>query len=40
MPKTQISSSLEIAQAAELRPIAEEADEACLLPDEVDLYGR
>jgi formate--tetrahydrofolate ligase len=33
-------SSLEIAQAAELRPIGEIAAEAGLEPDEVDLYGR
>jgi formate--tetrahydrofolate ligase len=33
-------SSLEIAQDARLRPIAELADEIGLLPDEVDLYGR
>ncbi|HET8894786.1 MAG TPA: formate--tetrahydrofolate ligase [Gaiellaceae bacterium] len=33
-------SSLEIAQAAELRPIADIAAEAGLEPDEVDLYGR
>jgi formate--tetrahydrofolate ligase len=40
MAKTQIPSSLEIAQTADLRPIAEIADEAGLLPDEVELYGR
>jgi formate--tetrahydrofolate ligase len=33
-------SSLEIAQAATLRPIAEIADEIGLEPDEVELYGR
>ncbi|HVH51997.1 MAG TPA: formate--tetrahydrofolate ligase [Gaiellaceae bacterium] len=33
-------SSLEIAQAAELRPIADIAADAGLEPDEVDLYGR
>ena len=33
-------SSLEIAQEAELRPIAEIAEEAGLEPDEYDLYGR
>jgi formyltetrahydrofolate synthetase len=33
-------SSLEIAQAATLRPIAEVAADAGLLPDEVELYGR
>jgi formyltetrahydrofolate synthetase len=36
----QIPSSLEIAQEAELRPIAEIAEEAGLEPDEYDLYGR
>ncbi|MDQ3994000.1 MAG: formate--tetrahydrofolate ligase [Actinomycetota bacterium] len=33
-------SSLEIAQEAQLRPIAEIAEEAGLEPDEYDLYGR
>ena len=33
-------SSLEIAQAAELRPVADIAAAAGLEPDEVDLYGR
>jgi formate--tetrahydrofolate ligase len=33
-------SSLEIAQQAQLRPIAEIAEAAGLEPDEVDLYGR
>ncbi len=33
-------SSLEIAQAAELRPIADVAASVGLEPDEVDLYGR
>jgi formate--tetrahydrofolate ligase len=33
-------SSLEIAQAAELRPIGDVAADAGLEPDEVDLYGR
>jgi len=33
-------SSLEIAQNATLRPIAELAEEAGLLPEEVELYGR
>src|SRR5438105_8993041 len=33
-------SSLEIAQSAQLRPIAEIAAEAGLEPDEVELYGR
>src|SRR5919108_4575765 len=37
---THIPSSLEIAQDAELRPIAEIAEEAGLEPDEYDLYGR
>jgi len=33
-------SSLEIAQSAELRPVAEIAAEVGLEPDEVELYGR
>ena len=33
-------SSLEIAQNAVLRPISELAEEAGLLPDEIELYGR
>jgi formate--tetrahydrofolate ligase len=33
-------SSLEIAQRARLRPIAEVAEELGLLPDEVELFGR
>ena len=33
-------SSLEIAQAAQLRPIAELAEAAGLLPEEVEQYGR
>jgi formyltetrahydrofolate synthetase len=37
---THMPSSLEIAQEAQLRPIADLADEIGLLPDEVDLYGR
>jgi len=37
---THLPSSLEIAQTAELRPIAEIAADAGLEPDEVDLYGR
>ena len=37
---TQMPSSLEIAQEAELRPIAEIAEEAGVEPDEYDLYGR
>jgi formate--tetrahydrofolate ligase len=38
--KTEIPSSLEIAQAATLRPIADVAADAGLLPEEVELYGR
>jgi formyltetrahydrofolate synthetase len=38
--KTEIPSSLEIAQAATLRPILEVAEEAGLEPDEVEAYGR
>jgi formate--tetrahydrofolate ligase len=37
---THIPSSLEIAQSAQLRPIADVAADAGLLPDEVELYGR
>jgi formate--tetrahydrofolate ligase len=37
---TQMRSSLEIAQAARLRPIMEIAAEAGLEPDEVEPYGR
>jgi formate--tetrahydrofolate ligase len=37
---THMPSSLEIAQEARLRPVAELAEEIGLLPDEVDLYGR
>ncbi len=37
---TQLPSSLEIAQNAQLRPIAEIADEAGILPDELESYGR
>jgi formate--tetrahydrofolate ligase len=37
---TQTPSSLEIAQNAELRPIADIAAAAGLEPDEVELYGR
>jgi formate--tetrahydrofolate ligase len=33
-------SSLEIAQAAVMRPIAEIAEEAGILPEELELYGR
>src|ERR671931_1884552 len=36
----QMPSSLEIAQEAELRPIAEIAEEAGLDPEEYDLYGK
>jgi formyltetrahydrofolate synthetase len=38
--ETQIASSLEIAQNAELRPIGDIAAEAGLLPGEIDHYGR
>ena len=38
--QTEMPSSLEIAQAAQLRPIAELAEEAGLLPEEVEQYGR
>ena len=37
---TQMPSSLEIAQEATLRPIAEIAEELGLTPDEYDLYGK
>ena len=37
---THMPSSLEIAQEAELRPIAEIAEGAGLEPDEYDLYGK
>ena len=37
---TQMPSSLEIAQEANLRPIAEIAEELGLQPDEYDLYGK
>jgi formate--tetrahydrofolate ligase len=37
---THMPSSLEIAQEAELRPIADIAEEAGLEPDEYDLYGK
>ena len=33
-------SSLEIAQAAVMRPIADVAADAGILPDELELYGR
>jgi formate--tetrahydrofolate ligase len=35
-----MQSSLEIAQAATLRPIADVAEEAGIEPDELELYGR
>src|SRR6266446_6498286 len=38
-PKTQVPSSLEIAQQATLRPIAEIAVDAGLEPDEIEFYG-
>jgi formyltetrahydrofolate synthetase len=38
--QTEMPSSLEIAQAAQLRPIAELAEEAGLLHEEVEQYGR
>ncbi len=38
--RTEMPSSLEIAQAATLRPIEEIASNAGLLPDEVEPYGR
>jgi formate--tetrahydrofolate ligase len=37
---TRTPSSLEIAQSARLRPVAELAEDAGLLGDEVELYGR
>src|SRR5689334_11786763 len=37
---THMPSSLEIAQEARLRPIADLAADVGLLPEEVDLYGR
>ena len=37
---TTMPSSLEIAQAATLRPILDVADELGLAPDEVEPYGR
>jgi formyltetrahydrofolate synthetase len=40
MAETTLPSSLEIAQAAELRPIAELAEEIGLEPDEIALYGN
>lgn len=40
MSTTKMPSSLEIAQQATLRPIAELARELGLLDDEVDLYGK
>jgi formyltetrahydrofolate synthetase len=38
--KTEMPTSLEIAQEATLRPILEIAEEAGLSPDEVETYGR
>ena len=38
--KSPVPSDLEIAQAADLRPITEVATELGLLEDEIDLYGR
>jgi formate--tetrahydrofolate ligase len=38
--QTKMPSSLEIAQTAELQPIADVAADAGLEPDEVELYGR
>jgi formate--tetrahydrofolate ligase len=38
--KTEMPSSLEIAQRATLRPIVDVAGEAGLLPEEVETYGR
>jgi formyltetrahydrofolate synthetase len=38
--KTEMPSSLQIAQDAALRPILEIAEDAGLLPDEVEAYGR
>jgi formate--tetrahydrofolate ligase len=40
MATTQMPSSLEIAQQAALRPIADIAEEIGLLDDEIELYGR
>src|SRR4029453_15713702 len=40
MSTTGLVSSLEIAQSATLRPIAELAAAAGLEPDEVELYGQ
>src|SRR3990172_1422709 len=38
--KTEMPTSLEIAQRATLRPIVDVASEAGLLPEEVEAYGR
>jgi formate--tetrahydrofolate ligase len=38
--ESKIASSLQIAQAAQLRPISEVAADAGLLADEIDPYGR
>jgi formyltetrahydrofolate synthetase len=40
MLKRPVPSDIEIAQAAELLPIAQIAEEAGLLPEELDLYGQ
>jgi formate--tetrahydrofolate ligase len=40
MTQTKMPSSLEIAQAATLRPIAEVAADAGIEPDELEQYGR
>jgi len=40
MAHTKFPSSLEIAQAAQLRPVGAVAEEAGLQPDEVEPYGR
>ncbi len=37
--KTPVPSDLEIAQAAELKPIAQLAEELGILPEELELYG-
>jgi formate--tetrahydrofolate ligase len=39
-PLMSMPSSLELAQEATLRPVAEIAEEMGLLPEEVELYGR
>jgi formate--tetrahydrofolate ligase len=40
MAKTELPSSLEIAQSAKLLPIGQIAEEAGVAPDEYELYGR